>query len=150
MSASRPPDAAPAEVLAIGPIPPPFTGMAMLTEKIVERLQQVGKVTVFNVSPRDVRNRLAFRAKRFFNALASLGRLAVRGRAHDARLYVVANSKGGLLTTLALVKAGRMLCYAVYLHHHTYFYIDEFDWRMARINRSIGARGVHVVHCPQM
>jgi len=49
-----------------------------------------------------------------------------------------------------MVNAGRLLGYPIYLHHHAYFYIDRYDWRMAWIDRSLGADGVHVVHCPQM
>ncbi len=134
----------------MGPLPPPVTGLAVLTETIVERMRETGPVTILNMSPGNIRNRLVFRTRRFLRTLACLGQLLIRGRARNARLYIVANSKGGLLTTLALVKAGRLLGYPIYLHHHAYFYIDDYDWRMARINRSLGERGVHVVHCPQM
>lgn len=150
MSAIQPPETQRVAVVAVGPLPPPVTGLSLITERIVERLKQHGRVTMLNVSPGRAANRLFFRTKRFFRSLSCLGRLIFRGRARDARLYVVANSKGGLLTTLALVAAGRMLGYPMYLHHHTYFYIDEHDWRMKWIVRMLGERGIHVVHSPQM
>ena len=144
------PESPHANVLAVGPLPPPVTGLAVLTEKVVDRMRQAGQVTTLNMSPGHIPNRLVFRTLRFLRTLACLGRLIARGRGRNTRLYIVANSKGGLLTTLALVNAGRLMGYPIYLHHHAYFYIDEYDWRMAQINRSLGDRGVHVVHCPQM
>ncbi len=137
-------------VVAVGPLPPPVTGMTLVTAKVVERLRESGPVKILNMTPGPITTWLVFRAKRFLRTLACLGRLLLRGRAGNTRLYVTANSKEGLLTTLALVIAGRLLGYPVYLHHHTYFYIDRYDWRMALIDRAMGARGVHVVHCPQM
>lgn len=143
-------DSAPAKVLAVGPLPPPVTGLSVLTEKVVERMCAAGHVDVLNMSPGNIRHRLVFRISRLLRTLACLAGLIARGRARNARLYVVSNSKSGLLTTLALVKAGRLLGYPIYLHHHAYFYIDEFDWRMAWIVRDLGKNGVHVVHSPQM
>ncbi len=147
---SRSPESPNTGVLAVGPLPPPATGMTLVTEKIIERMQESGPVTVLNISPGPITTWPVFRAKRFLRTLACLGRLILLGPVGDARFYVVANSKGGLLTTLALVNVGRLLGYQIYLHHHTYFYIDRYDWRMAWIDRCLGKRGVHVVHCPQM
>ena len=66
------------------------------------------------------------------------------------RLYLVANSQAGLYLTAALAFVAGRLGYSVYLHHHVYSYINNYDRRMARIDRWIGASGVHVVHCKKM
>jgi glycosyltransferase involved in cell wall biosynthesis len=55
-----------------------------------------------------------------------------------------------LVLTSALVRIGRQLGYRVYLHHHTYGYIDVHDRWMGWIVRGMGERDVHVVHCAKM
>jgi glycosyltransferase involved in cell wall biosynthesis len=143
-------DAGPPEIVALGTIPPPVTGMTLLTEQVVRGLQQGGKITFFNWSTGISRRGLKFRAARVLRILQSLAWLLWHGRVTRARLYLVANSKGGLYLTLALVWIARRLGYEIYLHHHTYYYIERFDRRMAWIDRTMAARGVHVVHTPQM
>jgi glycosyltransferase involved in cell wall biosynthesis len=113
-------------------------------------MRAVAPITYLNWSPGVPGNRLLFRAKRMSRTLGCLCKLISHGRVRNARLYVVCNSKDGLLLTALLVNSGRLLGYRVYLHHHTYYYLDRYDWRMAWIDRSMGVRGVHVVHCPQM
>jgi glycosyltransferase involved in cell wall biosynthesis len=134
----------------LGTIPPPITGHTLLTEKVLQALQRAGPIKFVNWSPGTSRRGIKFRVRRVARILASMVRLLCGGRGKDAPLYIVANSQAGLYLTLLLVQIGRGLGYRVYLHHHTYYYIDEYDWRMARIDRAMGPRGVHVVHCDQM
>jgi glycosyltransferase involved in cell wall biosynthesis len=138
------------DLWALGPLPPPVTGMTLLTEQVLRRLQSAGRVTFLNWSPGLPANRMRAKFKRFFRTLGCLLRLLRHGRVQHARLYIVCSSKAGLLMTGVLVNAGRWLGYRVYLHHHTYYYLDRHDWRMAWIDRSLGPHGVHIVHCPQM
>jgi glycosyltransferase involved in cell wall biosynthesis len=53
------------------------------------------------------------------------------------------------MTALVVFVAAR-LGYSIYLHHHVYFYIDEYDGRMAWIVRQMGPSDVHVVHHAKM
>jgi glycosyltransferase involved in cell wall biosynthesis len=48
------------------------------------------------------------------------------------------------------VRAATRLGYKVFVHHHAYMYIDKFDEKMARIDRSMGAGHVHLMHCQKM
>ncbi|HEY3394447.1 MAG TPA: glycosyltransferase family 4 protein [Lacipirellulaceae bacterium] len=138
------------ELWALGPLPPPVTGMTLLTERILQRLMRAGAVTVFNWSPGGPQRRFGWRIKRLLRTFGCLISLLKHGPVRAARLYIVAGSKAGLLMTGLLANAGRLLGYRVYVHHHTYYYLDHYDWRMAWIDRSLGPRGVHVVHCQQM
>jgi glycosyltransferase involved in cell wall biosynthesis len=135
---------------ALGPLPPPVTGMTLLTERILQRLASAGAVTVCNWSPGEPKRRFWWRIKRLLRMVGCLVKLLKHGPVRNARLYVVAGSKAGLVMTGVLVNAGRLLGYRVYLHHHTYYYLDRYDWKMAWIDRSLGPGGVHVVHCQQM
>ena len=134
----------------MGPLPPPVTGMTLVTEKVVDRLQQLTPIRISNWSFGDAQQRLHTRAVRQLQSAICLAKLFWNGRVRDASLYITANSKGGLYMTGLFVKLGRRLGYSIYLHHHAYNYIDHYDAKMAWIDRNMGSGDVHLVHCPQM
>jgi glycosyltransferase involved in cell wall biosynthesis len=134
----------------LGALPPPVTGMTLLTEKVVQRIQQVQPITVTSWSSGDARKRLHTRALRLLRATRSFVQLVLHGRVRNARLFITANSEAGLIMTGLLVWAGRALGYNICLHHHSYLYIDRYDPKMAWIDRMMSADDMHLVHCEQM
>jgi glycosyltransferase involved in cell wall biosynthesis len=134
----------------MGPLPPPVTGQTLLTEKVVQRLKQEAPIAVTNWASGDSRPRLHLRVLRLLRTIGCLAKLILHGRVRNTRLYLTGNSKGGLLMTGLIVNAARRLGYTIYLHHHVYYYLDEYDKRMAWINRSMGPDDVHLVHCSKM
>lgn len=138
------------ELWAFGPLPPPVTGMTLVTSKIVSELASAGPVKSYNWSPGMQRRSLWMRLRRNLRMIRSVVMLLVRGRVQNGRLYIVSNSDSGLYTTAIAVWVAKRLGYVIYLHHHVYFYIDEFDRRMAWIVRQLGPRDVHVVHNAEM
>jgi glycosyltransferase involved in cell wall biosynthesis len=134
----------------LGPLPPPVTGMTLLTSAIVSALERGGPVHAYNWSPGIPRRSLWMRLRRNGRMLKSVLMLLARGRVHGQRLYMVANSYSGLYSTAIVVFVAKRLGYTIYLHHHVYFYIDEPDHRMAWIVRQLGPRDVHVVHSTKM
>lgn len=139
-----------AEIWFLGPVPPPVTGITMVTKEMLRRLRAAGPIRFLSWSPEMPRRGLRMRLRRNLRIVHSILKLLANGRVRGQRLYVVANSKSGLYLTALVVYVGRRLGYQVYLHHHAYFYIDDYDWRMARIVRAMGPQDVHVVHCEQM
>lgn len=138
------------EIWALGPLPPPVTGMALLTEKVVQGLERLGPVKVFDLAWQDARPRFHTRAIRMLRAGMGLVRVALHGRVKNARLYIAANSEGGLLATGLTIMVARKLGYSIYLHHHTYNYIDHHNAKMAWIDRTMSAGDVHIMHCTGM
>ena len=134
----------------LGRIPPPVTGMTLFTKVILERLQSFGPVEFLNWSVGATRRTAVTRLRYVGRAIGSLLRLLARGRVSGQRLYLVANSEAGLYSTALLTLIAARMGYSVYLHHHVYNYIDCYDQRMARIDRWMGSRGVHVVACQGM
>lgn len=137
-------------VWALCPLPPPVTGMTLLTEKVVERLREKTTITLATWTAGDSRQRPRTRAVRLLRAAKCLAKLILHGPVRNTRLYLTANSKGGLIMTGLIVTAARRLGYKIYLHHHAYNYIDQYDKKMAWIDRNMGPDDVHLVHCPQM
>jgi glycosyltransferase involved in cell wall biosynthesis len=139
-----------ATIWALVALPPPVTGMTLLTEKVVQRLQRSVEIRCFDWSPKNVPRGVRFRMVRAWRIIRSMSSLFAAGRAQGDKLYTAANYKSGLWLTLFLILLARRLGYLVYLHHHSYRYIDQFDRRMSWICSILGERGVHVVACNQM
>lgn len=138
------------QIWALGALPPPVNGMTVLTEKVVQRLQQAQAVTVINWSSGDTRKRPHTRALRLLRAVNCFIKLVLHGRVRNARLFITSNSEAGLYMTGLLVKTGRALGYKICLHHHSYLYIDRYDRKMGWIDRMMTAGDIHLVHCHQM
>src|SRR3954468_10390757 len=78
-------------VWAVGSLPPPVTGMSLLTEKVVERLKQKSPITILNFASGDSRPRPHLRALRLLRTAGCLAKLILHGRVRNSRLYVTAN-----------------------------------------------------------
>jgi glycosyltransferase involved in cell wall biosynthesis len=141
---------APREVLVLGRIPPPVTGMTLFTQEVLAGLKSKGPVDFINWSVGATRRTLFTRLRYVARAVGSIAKMLARGRVDGQRLFLVANSQAGLYSTAAVVFVAARLGYAIHLHHHVYSYINHFDRRMAWIDRWMGPRGVHVVHCEKM
>lgn len=150
METSTASEPVPGELWVLAPIPPPVTGLTVLTREILDALRKAGPVRFLNWSPAMARLGIRSRLKRNWRICRSLGSLLRRGRVRDQRMYTVANSDSGLYATGLVVLLGCKLGYTVFLHHHVYTYIDRYDWRVAWIDRLLGNRGVHVVHSEKM
>lgn len=134
---------APRAVVAIGPIPPPVTGFAVITERMIAHLSADREVHAVSVSPATAAKGARYHLSRIVRVLKAVGVLAARRR--RARLaYLGCDGGFGLVYTGALVAAARLLGYATVLHHHNYTYIDR-PWRlMERVLRIGGPRLAHI------
>src|SRR5690349_4351695 len=86
-------------VWALGALPPPITGMTLLTEKVVDGLREKTPLRVVTWAAGDSRQRFPMRVLRLLRTAKALAILVLHGPVRDARVYVTANSKGGLLMT---------------------------------------------------
>lgn len=138
-------------VVVAGTLPPPTTGMTLLTQGVVHGLEAVGSIRLLNWSSTYKHGSWKFRAHRLLRVINSFVLLLFEGRAGKGQsLYLVCNSNAGLYLTAAYVWFARRWGYPVYLHHHVYSYIDQFDRRMRWIDRCLEGSGGHVVHHQQM
>jgi glycosyltransferase involved in cell wall biosynthesis len=135
---------------AIVPLPPPVTGMTLFSERVVQSLKDAGPLKLCNYSHGRQVNNLYSHGIRVLRNIRCLVQLALNGRVRSCPLYLVANSRAGIFLTALAVFVGRKLGYRVFLHHHTYGYINNYNLCMAWIDRRLGEDGVHIVHCAQM
>lgn len=130
-----------------GALPPPVSGMTAMTEVIVNALRERGTVHCINWSRGRVLRGWKWRAARGWGAIRTLAELLRRGKATNGTFYYPMSRGVGLNYDLPIVALARRRGYRVVLHHHSYSYIDRYDWRAARLAR---LAHVHAVHCELM
>jgi len=124
--------------------------MTAMNEVVVHALRDGGLVRCYNWSQGKPLKGIRWKMARAWGACKSLAGLLANGHCPGEVLYYPANSSGGLYYDIAIVGLAKLLGYRIVLHHHTYSYIDSYDWRMALVNRFVGTLDKHAVHCKKM
>ena len=140
----------PPEVVVVGPFPPPVHGMSAVTGFIADSLSPLARVTKADISPLTLSPGPLQKAVKGGRVLWALLRIVVRRLASARRLYLPSAHGLGVSYTAALVWLARMLGYRVFIHHHSFAYIDATVWRMKMLTRIAGPHVVHIFLCDRM
>jgi len=137
-------------VTVIGTLPPPHTGMTIATKAIVDHMAEQCELRTVNISHPKYYRGWRWRFIKALQSLRALGLLLLFPRHATSYLYTVANSGLGLWYNVAIALIARCRRYRLFLHHHVWSYVSNHDWRMALLNRLMGASGVHIMLCSKM
>jgi glycosyltransferase involved in cell wall biosynthesis len=138
-----------APICFVGPLPPPTHGMANVNAEMLVRLREHTDVFAINTSP-GLQNGFVRHIVKIGRALSAVPRM-IAARAGGAKTFYasVDDGVGGILTGMFALLA-RLLGYRVFLHHHSFRYVDATTRIMRWIAASAGPGGWHVVLCPRM
>ena len=131
-----------------GALPPPVTGMTLITKAVVDTLRSKDDLNVINWSNGTDAKGLSWRLRRLLMAFQTTLKLATGN--HRGTLYYPSSAGLGLYYDLLVLWAAKLRGITVFLHHHSYAYIDSYDWRMAVSAKLIKETGVHCVYCTKM
>ena len=132
-------------VLAVGHFPPPVHGMSVATERLVALISERAETRLLVISA--VNNGGLMRhTTRLARSVGAIFRMSADRRRSDS-LYMGSDAGLGMLYTLGLVLAGRILGYRIFLHHHSAAYVHERSRLMAAIVRCGDRRCTHVLSC---
>lgn len=137
-------------VIVIGPFPPPMHGMANATASMAEQLQSRCNLHIADISPGALARGIFYhlmKAARVCRAAFSLLRYA---GAKGATLYIPADAGLGMYYTTLFIILARLFRYRVFVHHHSFAYVDKRVPRMAMLARCAGREAVHIFLCPRM
>lgn len=132
-------------VVMVGPFPPPLGGASKITAAIRSGLEAMGApVTTVDTSGPALSHRRSARyhfARLRRNVCGAARAARSAGRARTA--YLVPDGGTGLWYTVLHALATRRFEH-VFVHHHTYRYVDEDTPAMRAVIRLLGPRATHV------
>jgi glycosyltransferase involved in cell wall biosynthesis len=135
----------------IGAFPPPVHGMAIVNEAVLEEFLESGaKPIVINVSAKNLERSLFKRFGRIRKVLRGLGRLAFSPASQGSTLYMSVSGGLGQVYELAFIVLARLRRMRVFLHHHSFAYIDTPNLLTRVLIRVAGLTVVHIVQSPGM
>ena len=137
-------------VIFIGPLPPPMNGAAMTSQGFVDALKAYGPITTYDVSP-DKKNRggLANIIKPLRVGRALVGMLLSIWRRNKA-VYFALDGGYGLIYSVAIAAVARFCRYRLFMHHHSFAYINFPSGLMGTLAHVAGPTATHIMLCPVM
>jgi glycosyltransferase involved in cell wall biosynthesis len=133
-------------VSIVGPFPPPVHGAAEVTRWVAEKLEPIAKIEKLPISPVDGYKGIRYHLSRVSGVISAACAL-VAGR---GPVYLSAAGGFGLGYNVLLAATARLLARRIFIHHHSFAYIDRPDplaWLMVR---AAGSMAVHICLCNRM
>lgn len=132
-----------AEILVIGPIPPPVHGYSVVTAFIVAKLGEAARVAVVNIAPDGLVRNGRYHLQRVARAARALWQV-MRKRRTCSRIYLAIAGGAGVFYDLPVALAARLLGYKIYLHHHSFSYINRRNRWTALLLAITGSGTTHI------
>lgn len=127
-------------IAAVGFFPPPVDGQRLITLRMCEQLEAVAEVARHDLGSVPG---LELQSK-WLPLLAALLRMPLWRLRGCKVLYLAPHSGTGLVGSLALAVAARLLRLRLYVHYHSYKNFDQRSLLMATFVRLCGTRAVHI------
>jgi glycosyltransferase involved in cell wall biosynthesis len=138
-------------VVLVGVFPPPMHGMAAVNAAVREALQQAGmEPRAINLAAPSLDRSMAARLARLPRVLRGLAVLISARRLGGGTLYMSVSGGPGQLYELAFIMLARLRGMRLFLHHHSFAYLDRPSQLTAWLARVAGTDAVHVTQSPRM
>jgi len=137
----------PRRVRIVGPLPPPVHGAAEVTKLLASALKARGvSVEISSTAPREGAKGLRYhasRTRRIWDAIRTCG-------GEDGAIYLSAAGGLGLAYDILIVAVARLKRRPLFIHHHSFAYLDRRSVLGALLFRVAGRRAVHICLCERM
>jgi glycosyltransferase involved in cell wall biosynthesis len=135
--------------MAIGQFPPPLSGFSFITAAVVKALRDTCPVDTFDIAaPKKVTGVKKHASRILATGRACVGVIRARG-GKSLVCYVACEGGLGLIYTLAVMIAALLRRLPIFLHHHSFAYIDRKRPIMQAI-LAIEAPVTHIFLCEMM
>lgn len=135
----------------VGAFPPPVHGMGMVNMAVRAALQKDGvEPLVLDLAPANLSRALAARLGRLPKAARRLARLIRTRGLRGATLYMSVSGGLGQVYEVSFALLARMRRMRIFLHHHSFAYLDAptlLTWCLVRL---AGSDAVHITLSPKM
>lgn len=125
-------------------------GQAAITQAFVDHIGKQFRVHVADISPGTMGG-ISGHLTKASRVLRAALQILMTSLTEPARiLYLSADARFGILYNIAVASVGRLCGYRIFLHHHSFAYIDRYSALMSALVRVIGRSGTHIVLCDRM
>jgi len=129
----------------IGSFPPPVHGMAVVNAEVRESLRRAGvEPVVINVSAASLNRSFVVRLGRLPKVFSGLIRLFCLHRIGKETLYMSVSGGFGQIYEMFFAMVARWRKMRVYLHHHSFAYLDRSRFLNTVLTMIAGPRCVHI------
>jgi glycosyltransferase involved in cell wall biosynthesis len=133
-------------VFMVGAFPPPMHGMAAVNEAVRKQLERIGiPIVAINIAAPSLDRSLTVRFERLPRAMRGMLRFAM-GVHHGETLYMSVSGGFGQLYEVLFLLLARLHGMRIFLHHHSYAYLDQ---RKALTTLLVFVAGLDATHITQ-
>jgi glycosyltransferase involved in cell wall biosynthesis len=134
-----------------GAFPPPVHGMAAVNAAVLERLLEAGaNPVVIDVAASSLDRSLRARLGRLPKIVLGVNMLLLSRGLRHGTLYISVSGGFGQIYEIFFVLVARLRGMRVYLHHHSFAYLDRTNPLTRVLVAVAGSVGVHVTLSPKM
>lgn len=135
-------------VVFVGSMPPPLGGQSYVNQEMAKLLDGKCDLQLFDISASALdRSNFSYHVGRIKKVLRAAYYTLVT-KADDRRFYMSSESRLGLVYMLVLVSLARVRKDKIFLHYHSFTFVDRKSQIMGWIVRAAGPRAVHIFLCP--
>ena len=129
----------------VGAFPPPVGGMAVVNGAVRAQLEEMGiPLVVINVAAPSLDRSPFSRLGRLPNVLRGMLRFGIR--AHGRETFYMSISGGfGQLYEVVFLLLARLHGMRIFLHHHSYAYLDQYNTLTSLLMSVAGSGATHIV-----
>lgn len=139
------------KIVMAGPLPPPVHGMAMVNAAVRAALQKAGvEPLVIDLSSPNLNRALAARLRRLPKVARGLAGLIRACGLRGATLYMSVSGGLGQAYEVLFALLARVRGMRVFLHHHSFAYLDAPSLLTRWLVRVAGSDAVHITQSPKM
>jgi len=138
-------------VVMVGVFPPPIHGMSAVNEAIKSRIESAGiKVQANNLSGGRLDRSYTTQLIRISQVVRSLIHFASSLGLQSRIFYISISGKLGKIYELPFLLLARIFQMKIFIHHHSFAYLDEYSHLMALVVRIAGHEALHIMLSPDM
>lgn len=142
------------QVLLVGTFPPPVHGMAAANQAVLERLEAEDWSTIrLDTAPQTLNRNILARLGRFPKVLYAwyyLIKFYLQKKNRKTVTYLALSGGWGQIYDLVTVFLCKMMGVQLVMHHHSFFYLDNYRYLSNFTFKIAGKRAEHVVLCKKM
>jgi glycosyltransferase involved in cell wall biosynthesis len=138
-------------ICMVAMFPPPLHGMSLINDYVRKCIAESEAPYVIDYSPRRLSRSLSVRSGKLFRVMRCFVRFALLMITGQIRcVYFGLSGGNGQMYDALFVGLSRLFGKKLYLHHHSYQYLNRIRWPAKLLMAIAGVKAIHIVACEKM